>query len=327
MAMMPFLDQMPLGEQSKNMVLAMMNAEHPDAIRAYIRHFGGKKKAMSAKLCDVGCERITLSYIGPGMEKGECTMPYVDAEGNPLVIRSVGDCRRALVGMAYTASEALGEKIELPARPAPASASASSGGDRDFGPHREEMQELIRQLGSDHRPPPEEMAQLAQRLQELRALAEGGGNPAGATETGSGTGGGSSSTYTAFKGGYVAAPRSDIFKGEGSKLGSATPAPAAAVPANAGAPPPPLREVDAEQPVVRLRVQLLDRRPAQVVVNRDFTILQLRGWLDHHQGEAATKAYHLMEVTGFPPKKLTDMSATVEQLGLSSTSSLSCRPA
>merc|ERR1712113_720407 len=91
--------------------------------------------------------------------------------------------------------------------------------------------------------------------------------------------------------------------------------------------PSELREVDPERPVVRLRVQLLNKKPAQVVVNRDFTVQDLRGWLEHHQDEAGKRDYHLMDVTGFPIKKLTDLGATMEQLGLKSGCCLACRPA
>lgn len=115
-----------------------------------------------------------------------------------------------------------------------------------------------------------------------------------------------------------------VFVGEGNKLGSSsssTPAPAAEA---KPAPAQPLREVDPDRPLVTLRVQLLDRKPAKVVVNEDFTIQELRAWLDHHMG--SQQNYNLMEVSGFPPKKLADLGSTVAAAGLTASSSLACRP-
>lgn len=320
------MEIIPLDGQTKNMVLALMNGEHPDAIRLYARHFADKKQATAATLTDVGDKFISLRYSGPGGEQGEVTMPYVNAAGEHLNVRTIGDCRRALVGMARIASEALGENIELPemrSTDLPGGTNMHSQ-NLDFGEHREELQQIIRRLGADSAPPPDEMQQLISRMQQLKAEVESrdvSGATSATTPAAS-----SSQAGTVFRGGAVAQARQDIFKGEGTRLGSS------AEPTSAGSvglekPQVELREVDPERPVVRLRVQLLDRRPAQVMVNSDFTLRDLRAWLEHYQGSTGVKPFHLMEVSGFPPRKLSDFDATVEKLGLTRASSLSCRHA
>mmetsp|Transcript_126818 Transcript_126818/g.218803 ORF Transcript_126818/g.218803 Transcript_126818/m.218803 type:complete len:323 (+) Transcript_126818:96-1064(+) len=322
---MAMMELIPLDGQTKNMVLALMNGEHPDAIRVYARHFAGKKQATSATLTDVGDKSISLRYSGPGREQGEATMPYVNAAGEHLTVRTIGDCRRALVGMARIAAEALGEKIELPeprSTDLPGGADVDSRSSLDLGPHREELQQIIRRLGADSAPPPEEMKELISRMQQLKSEVNGsqGSGPAATASTSS------SSAGTVIRSGATAPARHDMFKGEGSRLGSsADPTPSAAV--DLEGLQAELREVDPERPVVRLRVQLLDRRPAQLMVNSNFTLRDLRAWLEHYQGSAGAKPFHLMEVSGFPPRKLSDFSATIEEMGLTRSSSLACRPA
>lgn len=316
---MAMMELIPLDGQTKNMVLALMNGEHPDAIRVYARHFAGKKQATAATLTDVGDKSISLRYSGPGREQGEATMPYVNAAGDYLTVRTIGDCRRALVGMARIAAEALGEKIELPE---PRSTDLPGGSDLDsrLGPHREELQQIIRRLGADSAPPPEEMKQLISRMQQLKSEVDGTPGPTPTAPTSS------SSAGTVIRSGAAAPARHEMFKGEGSRLGSsADPTPSAAV--GLDSMQIELREIDPERPVVRLRVQLLDRRPAQLMVNSDFTLRDLRAWLEHYQGSLGAKPFHVMEVSGFPPRKLSDLTATIEQMGLTRSSSLACRPA
>jgi len=65
-----------------------------------------------------------------------------------------------------------------------------------------------------------------------------------------------------------------------------------------------LREVDLTRPTVSLRVRLLDRKPVEVTLNEDFNVQEVRAWLEHHHAASFTKAYHLMDVNGFPPKNL-----------------------
>eukprot|EP00927_Polykrikos_kofoidii_P039293 TRINITY_DN33711_c0_g1_i1.p1 TRINITY_DN33711_c0_g1~~TRINITY_DN33711_c0_g1_i1.p1 ORF type:complete len:338 (-),score=54.11 TRINITY_DN33711_c0_g1_i1:120-1052(-) len=310
---MAMMDVIPLDATTKNMVLALMNAEYPDAVRLYARHYAGKKTATAATLTNVDATHLSLRYTMTTGEQSDVTLPYTDAAGSPVTVITIGDCRRALVGMAKVASEALGEHIRLPQPratdlPGNGPGSIAGGG-----------------------APPEEVRQLIEQMQQLRA--QGGGTEdrqdiAATTESSGIFGGGiirgaAGSTATSV----------ELFKGEGSKLGSEKAAVAGAcalsssatVQANTDVAQ--LREVDPEMPVVRLRIQLLDRRPAKVMVNRDFTLHELRAWLEHHQGDSCKAGYHLMDVGGFPPKKLSDMKATMEELGLTGASSLACRPA
>lgn len=282
---MAMMEIIPLDEDSKAIVMEIMNGQHPDAIRIYARHFGGKAKATSASLTDLDSKQITLKYTSPG-ENGSLTMPYVDAAGAAITVRTIGDCRRALVGMARVAAEVLGEHIELPE---PRTIAPGTPGGPSNGP--------------------EVMALLEQMRQMMEAKGQGKGSASGDVAPGG---------IRTLHGG--AASQSSVFKGQGNKLGSSTPVPESAPGSSAQ-----LREVDPEKPTVSLRVQLLDRKQAQVVVNHDFTISELRAWLDHHQG--STSQYHLMEVSGFPPKKLSDYTMTVEGAGLTKKGcSLACKP-
>merc|ERR1719361_1407836 len=103
------MELIPLDERTKPMVLALMNNEHPDAIRLYARHFGGKPAAKAATLTDVDDHTLSLRYTGPRGEQCDLTLPYVGVAGADVIVRTVADCRRALVGMARIAAEALGE--------------------------------------------------------------------------------------------------------------------------------------------------------------------------------------------------------------------------
>lgn len=286
---MAMMDVIPLDDQSKNMVIALMNAEHPDAIRLYAQHFANHREAVAAVLVDVQHSDFKIRVHFPGRAHGsqrteEVTLPYVQADGSSLSIATIGDCRRAMVGMARIAAEALGEDIELPAAlPAPA-----AGGEP---PNLEALQQVMEAMRT---------AQSAQTAQEPAA------EPADVRP------------QPVNQGSVVAA--SSIFAGQGSRLGAATGNPSVVEAASVS-----LREVDPEQPYVRLRVQLLDRRHAQVVVNKDFTMRDVLVWLQHYQGD--TRPFHLLNVASFPPTRLGNMDATVEQLGLTKASALSCRPA
>jgi len=311
------MDIIPLDDNSKKMVLALMNAEHPDAIRLYVRHYAEKPDTVSATLIDVSEETMSIKYVGPGQKTAQVTLPYLDAKGEPATVQTVGQCRRLMVGMARTASEVLGEPITLPEMKDGDTPGAGGGppGAGGMGPMPEGMKDLI-----------EMMAKLK---------AEGGANPFAppgadsgeAASSSFGTNSGAVSTkpkgtdWSSLGGGNTLGGGASSGGGGGYTAGAAAAAPAPAAPAD-------LREVDPDKPILRLRVQMLDRKPAQVVVNSDFTLQQLRAWLEHHMGEAsAGVTYHLMDVAGFPPKKLENLTATVEELGITSSSSLACRKA
>ena len=77
-----------------------------------------------------------------------------------------------------------------------------------------------------------------------------------------------------------------------------------------------LREVDPEKPFLRLRVQLLDRKPAEITVNHDFCVAELRAYLDHYMGLPEPGTYNLMEVSGFPPRRIVDDAASLHSVGI-----------
>eukprot|EP00931_Biecheleriopsis_adriatica_P108439 TRINITY_DN8275_c0_g1_i2.p1 TRINITY_DN8275_c0_g1~~TRINITY_DN8275_c0_g1_i2.p1 ORF type:complete len:321 (+),score=72.47 TRINITY_DN8275_c0_g1_i2:38-964(+) len=308
---MAMMEIIPLDSTTKNMVLALMNAEHPDAIRIYAKHYGGKRSVRTAILTDVSDKDLSLHYKADGKDEGDLTLPYVDAAGERITCETIGDCRRAMVGMARIASEATGEKIVLPE----VKSTDLPGGDR-----RE-------RAGQE---PPPEMLEMLKHMRELMA------QNAGEASTPSGDSAQSSKPKAGiqtFADSNAESPQPLVFQGAGNRLGgystsSSTPGPALDTSTPANAAQQQLREVDPEQPVVRLRVQLLDRRPAEVTVNKDFTVGELQAWIDHHQGLQGQQRYNLMEVSGFPPRRLGDLSATLEQAGLTKRGcSLACRPA
>merc|ERR1719230_26453 len=63
---------------------------------------------------------MTLLWMSSNPEPGKeqkkwpKTLPFVDPDGNAVTVNTIGDCRRTLVSMARTASEALGVDIDLP---------------------------------------------------------------------------------------------------------------------------------------------------------------------------------------------------------------------
>jgi len=292
-------------------VLALMNAEHPDAIRLYARHFGGKKKAEHASLIHVSDRIIRLTYRGPGNDAGELSLPYIGSDGEHVVLASIGDCRRVLVAMARIASEALGEPINLP---------EVRNTDLPGGAG----------LGNTVSAPPAEVLEFMRQMQQMKGLAEEGRSDDNPSNSGATAGtvinpGSSSSSSIGRK-----PARADLFLGEGSRLGgSEVKGVPPIVGSEASSVQPQLREVDPDKPVVRLRVQLLDRCPAQVMVNLDFTVRELRAWLQHHMMAVSdpVKEFSLMDVGGFPPRKFADLDATVDELKLSGSSTLACRPA
>eukprot|EP00931_Biecheleriopsis_adriatica_P108438 TRINITY_DN8275_c0_g1_i1.p1 TRINITY_DN8275_c0_g1~~TRINITY_DN8275_c0_g1_i1.p1 ORF type:complete len:356 (+),score=83.79 TRINITY_DN8275_c0_g1_i1:38-1069(+) len=343
---MAMMEIIPLDSTTKNMVLALMNAEHPDAIRIYAKHYGGKRSVRTAILTDVSDKDLSLHYKADGKDlnvemeriltdnKALVALPedegmkfktaafgmaqclsdvcsHFQMEDERITCETIGDCRRAMVGMARIASEATGEKIVLPE----VKSTDLPGGDR-----RE-------RAGQE---PPPEMLEMLKHMRELMA------QNAGEASTPSGDSAQSSKPKAGiqtFADSNAESPQPLVFQGAGNRLGgystsSSTPGPALDTSTPANAAQQQLREVDPEQPVVRLRVQLLDRRPAEVTVNKDFTVGELQAWIDHHQGLQGQQRYNLMEVSGFPPRRLGDLSATLEQAGLTKRGcSLACRPA
>jgi len=126
--------------------------------------------------------------------------------------------------------------------------------------------------------------------------------------------------------GKGAQPESTVFKGEGNTLGSGDST--AAQLQNKDELSKEVRPVDTSQPTFKLRVRLLNRKVVEVEVNQDFTVRDLRTFLEHHHSEAFDRSYHLMDGASFPPKKLDDPASTLESLGLTKKgASVECRPA
>lgn len=166
-----------------------------------------------------------------------------------------------------------------------------------------------------------EMIQQMKRMMESEQMMDASSGASGSSDVPiSGTKGGVRTLN-----GAAVPSITNIFKGEGCRLGSTDSS--CHESEGAGVTPPQLREVDPEKPLIRLRVTLLDRKPANVTVNRDFTLEDLRAWLQHHQGPTSASNFNLMDVTGFPPRKLADLGATIGDLGLTKDSTLACRPA
>ncbi|CAE8590231.1 unnamed protein product [Polarella glacialis] len=324
---MAMMDLVPLDLQTKPIVLEIMNAEHPDAMLFYVRHFGKNSSARSAKLVDLDDKAVTLDYEDAEGQTHTMSMPYVDSSGNPLTspVTTVGDCRRALVGMARTAAEALGEPIELPSDP-----TATGTGDE---PNPEQLAEMLKQ-----------MKELQAILESLPGESSSSSSQPSAPQTGirtlhdghdsnsGGKGKGKEDMLQMLqalmaakgkgKGKAEPEPESQVFRGEGNRLGgSDASASTCLVDKDQQVP-----EVDPGKPLIRLRMRLLDRKVVEVEVNADFTVRELRTYLEHHHSASFDRAYNLMDGAGFPPKKLADLEASLEQLGVTKGSSLECRP-
>ncbi|CAE8581628.1 unnamed protein product [Polarella glacialis] len=338
---MAMMDLVPLDLQTKPIVLEIMNAEHPDAMLFYVRHFGKNSSARSAKLVDLDDKAVTLDYEDAEGQTHTMSMPYVDSSGNPLTspVTTVGDCRRALVGMARTAAEALGEPIELPSDP-----TATGTGDE---PNPEQLAEMLKQ-----------MKELQAILESLPGESSSSSSQPSAPQTGirtlhdghdsnsggKGKGKGKEDMLQMLqalmaakgkgKGKAEPEPESQVFRGEGNRLGgSDASASTCLVDKDQQVP-----EVDPGKPLIRLRIRLLDRKVVEVEVNADFTVRELRTYLEYHHSASFDRlmtweclsyieAYNLMDGAGFPPKKLADLEASLEQLGVTKGSSLEKLPA
>merc|ERR1712187_310994 len=127
-------------------------------------------------------------------------------------------------------------------------------------------------------------------------------------------------------GGKDAQPASTVFQGEGNTLGSGDSTATQLIDKDQLSQQ--VRIVDSSQPTLKLRVRLLNRKVVEVEVNQNFTVQDLRTFLEHNYAEAFDRSYNLMDGAGFPPKKLADLDATLEQLGLAKNgASVECRPA
>mmetsp|Transcript_25435 Transcript_25435/g.70881 ORF Transcript_25435/g.70881 Transcript_25435/m.70881 type:complete len:326 (+) Transcript_25435:99-1076(+) len=323
------MDDIPLNEQTTAAVLMLMNSAHADALLLILKHFKHVLLAGTAELKALDETEMRISWQSSRPEPGreglsfESVIPYEDENGQELRVATVGECRRAIVGMARIASEALGEQIELPpAAPVGAGApQASPTGSGTFG--RPAPTTAFRTLhdsgkgtGGSTRSNREAMMAL---MEIMKGKGKGKEDLLDMVAKVKGKGGGAATS--------TVEAASTLFLGEGNRLGSMEGGAAPAVEdGNDLQRKLPVREVTLDAPTISLRVRLLDRRLIEMVMNHDFTIQEVRTVLEHHHASSFTKTYHLMDVNGFPPKKLTDFGATLEQMGLTKAGScVECR--
>merc|ERR1719265_2268829 len=125
------MDNIPLNEETKPMVLMIMNNAHADALLLILHHYAHYGGAATAELADLDDTSMTLLWTSskpnPGSEhvRWSKKLPYVSEDGSCVSVNTVADCRRTLVGMARRAAESLGVEIESPKKD-PASSAAST---------------------------------------------------------------------------------------------------------------------------------------------------------------------------------------------------------
>ena len=109
---------------------------------------------------------------------------------------------------------------------------------------------------------------------------------------------------------YVETFRS--FSGTGTSLGTAIPTnhttDGVVDPSTLASPPSPPPAVDESKPTTTIQVKLLNGQRRVVKINLDATVRTLAAMLD------ATERFRL--VTGFPPRPLTNLDATIDESGL-----------
>lgn len=134
------LDSMPLSDETKPMLIGVMNGRYKEALVLYAKHFCGKDAAISAKILDLDDKMLILRYWDAAANEEQSVINYRDAKGNEVTASSAGDVRRVLVDMARQASEATGVEIALPGS---ASAGASSSGDSSKLPGTQLLNSMI----------------------------------------------------------------------------------------------------------------------------------------------------------------------------------------
>lgn len=116
--------------------------------------------------------------------------------------------------------------------------------------------------------------------------------------------------------------------GEGNRLdGGSSSSTAAAAPASEDAAElaAEVRPVDPALPTITLKVRLPNRTTVTVTFNTSHTVAQVRAYLQINHAEAFSGPFVLMDVGGFPPKKLADPKQTLDEAGVKSGASLDCR--
>jgi len=107
-------------------------------------------------------------------------------------------------------------------------------------------------------------------------------------------------------------PAYTAFGGEGNSIGGGAAADEAAVVGAAASGDEVDLTVDESKPTTVIQIRTHDRRRLRGTFNLDMTVRHVQAFLRQEQGESAP--YVLM--AGYPPKRLTDFDATLEDAGL-----------
>lgn len=108
------LNQMPLDEATKSMLIGAMNSQFDEALKACAQHFCGTGDVALARIAEIGEANFLLHHWDAGNGFHAAHVNYQTSRGDVLKVQSAGDVRRALLDMARTASEVLGKDLALP---------------------------------------------------------------------------------------------------------------------------------------------------------------------------------------------------------------------
>lgn len=327
MAMMPMMEMIPLTPDVKPMLIGIMNNKYPHALGMYVRYYGKKGHCEELRLIGLTENDFVVTYMDQDGAPGSCTLSFVAVpDETEISCTTVGAARRAFVEMARHAAEKLGETIDLPPPSDPPPAGAAD---------------------------PSQMASMAAMMEMMKGKGKGTGGyeapsgPSGNIRTLSGSSSGGNpmadmmAAMMAAKGKGKGKPDPTPVDpwaglGEGNRLdgGSSAPANAEPQPAADGATTQAadvadlaaqVVPFDPDAPAVSLRVQLPDKHKTTVKFNSNRTIGNLRAYLQVNFSDHFAGPYNLMDTGGFPPKKLADLTQTLDEAGVKDRSSLDCR--
>lgn len=105
------LDSMPISNETKPMLIGVMNGRYKDALILYAKHFCGRRDCISAQITDLDESLVILRHWNDAAKEEETPIEYVDSQGETITLSSAGECRRTLRDMARLAAVALGEDL------------------------------------------------------------------------------------------------------------------------------------------------------------------------------------------------------------------------
>eukprot|EP00931_Biecheleriopsis_adriatica_P079496 TRINITY_DN52912_c0_g1_i1.p1 TRINITY_DN52912_c0_g1~~TRINITY_DN52912_c0_g1_i1.p1 ORF type:complete len:311 (-),score=63.31 TRINITY_DN52912_c0_g1_i1:156-1088(-) len=111
------LDTLAIDNETKPMLVGIMNGRYKDALILYAKHFCERKDCVSAQITDLDESVLILRHWNETAEEQETPIEYVNSLGENIVLSSAGECRKTLRDMARIAAEALGEDLALPGGP------------------------------------------------------------------------------------------------------------------------------------------------------------------------------------------------------------------